>query len=281
MDKIRIGLFGFGKTGKLVAQEFLKSDDFELVWVVKRSESRDFNFASTALGLNGETGKLVPVCDVNEEFFKENFVDIIVDFSDSVSVHSYVCVADLGIKIISAISQYEEEDMLRLKELSSKTAVLYSPNITVGINLLLMAAQIFQSILPQADIEIVEEHFRDKNEVSGTARKIADTLGLDEDTQINSIRVGGIVGKHEVIFGLSNQTLRLTHESINKSAFGQGAIFAAKWLIHAKEGLYCMEDVVKNQVKQRFLEQDNPDADSWTGTRYLQQFKNKILGIFK
>ena len=64
-----------------------------------------------------------------------------------------------------------------------------------------MAAQIFQNILPHADIEIIEEHFRNKNEVSGTAKKIADTLGLDEETQINSIRVGGIVGKHKVIFG--------------------------------------------------------------------------------
>ncbi len=66
--------------------------------------------------------------------------------------------------------------------------------------------------------------------------KIADILGLDKARHVNSIRVGGIVGKHEIIFGLPNQTIRLVHESISKAAFGQGAIFAAKWLNTAPAG---------------------------------------------
>lgn len=278
MNKIKIGLFGFGKTGKLVAHEFLKNESFELTWVAKRSASEDFIFASDALGLKGQSGKIVSISEINKEFFTNNPVDIIVDFSDSSGVNYYAPAADLGIKIISAISQYESGDMEYLKNLGLKTAVLYSPNITIGINLILMAAQIFQNILPHADIEIIEEHFRNKNEVSGTAKKIANTLGLDEETQINSIRVGGIVGKHEVIFGLPNQTIRLTHESISKAAFGQGAIFAAKWLINAGPGLYCMEDVIKNNVREQLLEKAEETTPS---VNYLQQFKNKILGLFK
>lgn len=278
MNKIKIGLFGFGKTGKLVAQEFLNNDSFELAWVAKRTISEDFTFASEALGLKGERGQIIASSEIDQEFFRNNQVDIIVDFSDSSGVNQYASAADLGTKIISAISQYESGDMEYLKNLGLKTAVLYSPNITIGINLILMAAQIFQNILPHADIEIIEEHFRNKNEVSGTAKKIADTLGLDEETQINSIRVGGIVGKHEVIFGLPNQTIRLTHESISKAAFGQGAIFAAKWLINAGPGLYCMEDVIKNRVQDQLLEKQLEEKASGN---YLQQFKNKILGLFK
>lgn len=278
MNKIKIGLFGFGKTGKLVAQEFFNNDSFELAWVAKRTISEDFTFASEALGLKGERGQIIASSEIDQEFFRNNQVDIIVDFSDSSGVNHYASAADLGTKIISAISQYESGDMEYLKNLGLKTAVLYSPNITIGINLILMAAQIFQNILPHADIEIIEEHFRNKNEVSGTAKKIADTLGLDEETQINSIRVGGIVGKHEVIFGLPNQTIRLTHESISKAAFGQGAIFAAKWLINAGPGLYCMEDVIKNRVQDQLLEKQLEEKASGN---YLQQFKNKILGLFK
>lgn len=278
MNKIKIGLFGFGKTGKLVAQEFLNNDSFELAWVAKRTISEDFTFASEALGLKGERGQIIASSEIDQEFFRNNQVDIIVDFSDSSGVNQYASAADLGTKIISAISQYESGDMEYLKNLGLKTAVLYSPNITIGINLILMAAQIFQNILPHADIEIIEEHFRNKNEVSGTAKKIADTLGLDEETQINSIRVGGIVGKHEVIFGLPNQTIRLTHESISKAAFGQGAIFAAKWLINVGPGLYCMEDVIKNRVQDQLLEKQLEEKASGN---YLQQFKNKILGLFK
>ena len=91
-----------------------------------------------------------------------------------------------------------------------------------------------QRIVPDADIEIIEEHFREKPDFSGTALRIAEDLGLDKEHHVNSIRVGGIVGKHEVIFGLPNQTIRIIHESLNRSAFGQGAIYAAKWLMTKK-----------------------------------------------
>jgi len=53
-------------------------------------------------------------------------------------------------------------------------------------------------IVPNADIEIIEEHFRGKKDVSGTAVRIAEALGLDWGQHVNSIRVGGNVGKHEV-----------------------------------------------------------------------------------
>jgi 4-hydroxy-tetrahydrodipicolinate reductase len=62
--------------------------------------------------------------------------------------------------------------------------------------------------------------------------------------------VGGIVGKHEIIFGLPNQTIRLVHESINRGAFGQGAIFASKWLINAPIGMYSMENIIVDMFKR-------------------------------
>jgi 4-hydroxy-tetrahydrodipicolinate reductase len=60
--------------------------------------------------------------------------------------------------------------------------------------------------------------------------------------------VGGIVGKHEIVFGLPHQTIRLTHESISRAAFGQGAIFAAKWLVDKEPGLYSMEQIVADKM---------------------------------
>ena len=125
---------------------------------------------------------------------------------------------------------------------------MYSPNITLGINFLIEVSKVLQRIAPNADIEIIEEHFKEKKDVSGTALRIAEDLGLDVDKHVNSIRVGGIVGKHEVVFGLPNQTIRIVHESINRAAFGQGAIFAAKWLMGKKPGVYTMEDAVMLDV---------------------------------
>ena len=114
----------------------------------------------------------------------------------------------------------------------------------------MVAAQILQKILPHADIEIVEEHFKEKPEVSGTARKIAKALELDAKEHINSIRVGGIIGRHEIIFGMPNQIIRLSHESINRAAFGQGAIFAVKYLLQQVPGTYTMETIIAEMFRK-------------------------------
>jgi 4-hydroxy-tetrahydrodipicolinate reductase len=242
--RIKIGLYGFGRTGRLVADEFFKDGYFDLEWVVRRTHKENHKYATRLLGYDVNDAPIFSVNEISPAFFQHHPVDIIVDFSSAKAHSSYAPATDFGIKIISAISKYKENDLEALKALSEKTSVLCSPNITLGINFLLVASQILQKIAPHADIEIVEEHFRGKKEESGTALKIADVLGLEKDRHVNSIRVGGIVGNHEIIFGLPNQTIRLVHQSISRAAFGQGAIFAAKWLIDAPIGLYSMENII-------------------------------------
>jgi 4-hydroxy-tetrahydrodipicolinate reductase len=248
--KIRIGLFGFGNTGRMVADEFFKDGMFDLAWVVRKTHKDNHKYATRLLGYEINDAPIFSVDEVSPAFFESYPVDIIVDFSSAKAHNSYAPAANSGMKIISAISKYKEKDLLELKQLAEKTALLYSPNITLGINFLLVASQILQGIAPHADIEIVEEHYRGKKEESGTAVKIANILGLEKDKHVNSVRVGGIVGKHEIIFGLPNQTIRLVHESINKRAFGQGAIFASKWLINVPIGLYSMETIIIDMFRK-------------------------------
>ena len=248
MKKIRVGLFGFGKTGKLVANEFLCDERFDVRWVVKRTKRYGESYASRLLGLERKAGAIRAVSHLNGRFFEKHPVDVLVDFSSAKGYRGYARAAEAGARIITAISKYEAEDLAALKGMAEKTAVLVSPNITLGINFLLVASQVLQKIAPHADIEIVEEHFREKRETSGTALKIAQVLGLEKTKHVNSIRVGGIVGRHEVVFGLPNQTIRLVHESINRAAFGQGAIFAALWLADKGPGLYSMEQIVADMM---------------------------------
>ncbi len=245
MNRIRIGLFGFGRTGSVVAKEILKDKEFELCWVIRKSMQEEGSFASRVLGLPYEEGKIYSIAHIDvENFFEENMVDIIVDFSDKSSVSEYKKAARYGIRIVSAISDYSETEFRQLTELSKETAVLYSPNITVGINFLIEATKLLKKIIPDADIDIVEEHFKEKKSVSGTALRIADDLGLDREDHIKSIRAGGIVGTHEVIFGLPNQTIRIKHESLDRGAFGQGALYAARWIMGKKKCLYSMEEAI-------------------------------------
>ncbi|CQR73707.1 4-hydroxy-tetrahydrodipicolinate reductase [Sporomusa ovata DSM 2662] len=250
MKKIRVGIFGFGKTGKVIANEFLNDSQFALTWVVRKGYADHHKYASRLLGYEFDAGKIFSIEDVDNDFFRERPVDALVDFSDSSGVYLYKKAAEAGISIVSAISKYEQEEIDLIKSLAKYNRVLYSPNITLGINVLMVAAQILQKIAPHADIEIVEEHFKGKREVSGTAKRIANLLGLNEEEHLNSIRVGGIVGRHEIIFGMPNQTIRLQHESINRAAFGQGAIFAVKCLIGQPPGLYTMETIIAEMFRQ-------------------------------
>jgi 4-hydroxy-tetrahydrodipicolinate reductase len=80
--------------------------------------------------------------------------------------------------------------------------------------------------------------------VSGTAKVLANNLEV-ENSDVKSVRAGGIVGKHEIIFGFPFQTVRLTHESISREAFGNGVIFVIKNIIDKDKGFYHYEDLMK------------------------------------
>ena len=167
-------------------------------------------------------------------------MDAIIDFSAETGMDYYGEVAAAqGITIISAISSLPDSRIKELKKYGETTRVLWSPNITLGINFLIIAAKTLQKIAPHADISILEEHFKGKDEVSGTAKKIAHALNYDVD-EIRSVRAGGIIGVHEVLFGFQYQTVRLKHESIAREAFGNGAKFALKEVSSQKFGFYSM-----------------------------------------
>ncbi len=251
MKTLTIGLFGFGRTGSVVAREIINEDGMELRWVIRKSNHNVGEYASRLLSFPHDEGMIFSAQEVDfNTFYRDNAVDVIIDFSNSSSINEYREAAKYGIHIVSAISRYTEEEFEQLRELSKETAVLYSPNISIGVNFLIEASKLLKKIAPNADIEIVEEHFRDKKETSGTALRIADDLKLDSSQCVKSVRVGGIVGTHEVIFGLPNQTIRIKHESLNRAAFGQGAIYAARWIVQRERDMFAMEDAIASLMVQ-------------------------------
>lgn len=245
--KTKIGLIGFGRTGKAVASVVLQNKDFSLEWVFRRTTVLEHRSVPEFLGLESDEPGLIfsqEHIDI-QELLDKHPVDMIIDFSSAESIHNYGShAAARQVKIISAISHYAEKELQLLNQLAKQTTVFWSPNITLGVNYLLYSAKFLQKIAPDVDIEIIEEHFKQKEGVSGTAIKIANALALDV-SQINSVRAGGIVGKHELIFGFPYQTVRLVHESISREAFGNGAIFVARNLSTYPAGLFTFEDLLK------------------------------------
>jgi 4-hydroxy-tetrahydrodipicolinate reductase len=244
---MRVGLFGFGKTGKAVATVLLQSKEAELCWVLRKSTNLQHRSVPEFLGIVDDTqGVIYAKGEYSySELFDKHPVDVVIDFSSAEAVLEYGSeAARRGVGIVTAISAYPESTITFLKELSEKTRVLWSPNITIGINFLIIAAKVLKLIAPYTDIELIEEHFKNKQEISGTAIKISQALSLPNE-DIKTVRAGGIVGRHEIIFGFPYQTVRLIHESISREAFGTGALFAAKSIVNKETGFYNMEDMLK------------------------------------
>ncbi len=243
---MRIGLIGFGGTGTAVASAVLTHPGLSLEWVVRRSDKLELRSVAEFLGVDASVDARVFPRDAFpvDELLDAMPVDVIVDFSSEDGIDYYgQAAARRGIAIVTAISHYPADRVELLGELGEETAVLWSPNITVGINFLILAAQTLRRIAPNVDVEIVEEHFKSKEGVSGTARVIAEGLEVDPRTA-KSIRAGGIVGVHVVLFGFPQQTVRIRHESLSREAFGNGAIFAAERLVGLAPGLYKMDDLL-------------------------------------
>jgi 4-hydroxy-tetrahydrodipicolinate reductase len=243
---LRVGLVGFGKTGKAVATVLLKDPSIRLEWVIRRSHVLEHRSVPEFLGIDSnEPGLIYPSSEFTaQELLSKHPVDAIVDFSSEDGVDYYgEAAAEKGVAIVTAISAYPNTQIKFLKNLSVHTKILWSPNITLGINFMILAAKTLKLIAPFTDIEIVEEHFKLKKETSGTAVRIAEALEVDPD-DIKSIRAGGIIGVHEILFGFPFQTVRLKHESISREAFGNGAKFAVEELVKRGNGFYTMEELL-------------------------------------
>lgn len=247
---IDVGLIGFGKAGGAVAQVLMDNPRFHLRWIGRRTAAagEQVTLSQAHLPVVGlENGDLGAWLD-------EHPVDALLDFSDTGSLMRYGDeIKRREIMLVSAISAYTEAQLAYARDLGAHTRVLCSPNITLGINFLIMAAKLLRSIAPFADVEILEQHFKEKPEVSGTARKIAESLSLGAE-RITSLRLGGIVGHHEVIFGFPYQTVRLTHDSIKREAFGTGAAFALNELAQQPRGYYTFEDLLLQKLRQQLLD---------------------------
>lgn len=250
-NKIRVGLVGYGKAGYAVANVLSADPRYDLRWIVRANVNDE---------IKHHPHTNIPVVSTAQHSFMElheqDEVDAIVDFSSAESLHSYSeLVRARGVTLLSAISSYSPEEHNYARGLGKHARVLCSPNMTLGINFLIVAARLLRRIAPFADVEILEQHFREKPEISGTARKLANMLKVN-DERITSLRLGGIVGHHEVIFGFPHQTVRLTHESIRREAFGTGAAFALERLSKCKNGFYSFEDLLQGLIREELLSEN-------------------------
>lgn len=194
--------------------------------------------------------------------------DVIIDFSNADAVSNILDYAvNTQTPIVVCTTGLNQEQLRVLHAASEKVAVLFSANMSLGINLLISLAQKATKILTDAnfDIEIVEKHHNQKVDApSGTALAIADGINaaLEEpynyqydrspdrvkrpknEIGLHAVRGGTIVGEHEVIFAGEDEIIEINHRAMSKRIFAVGAINAAKFLAGKPAGLYTMADLM-------------------------------------
>ena len=194
---------------------------------------------------------------------------VLIDFTrpEGTLAHLDYCAAH-GIAMVIGTTGFDEAGKAAIRAASEKTAIVFAPNMSVGVNvtlkLLEMAAKSFNE---GYDIEIVEAHHRHKVDApSGTALKmgevIADALGRDlkevavygregvtgarDPSTIGfaTIRGGDIVGDHTVLFAGEGERIEISHKSSSRVTYAHGALRAARFLADKQNGLFDMQDVL-------------------------------------
>lgn len=200
------------------------------------------------------------LCDVE--------ADVIIDFSNAAAVNSILdYAADTQTPVVVCTTGLSEDQIDYLRATSEKVAVLFSANMSLGVNLLISLAQKATAILTDAnfDIEIVEKHHNQKVDApSGTALAIADGINevLDnsydykydrspdrikrpkKEIGLHAVRGGTIVGEHDIIFAGEDEIIELNHKAMSKRIFAVGAVNAARFLDGKPQGLYNMGDMM-------------------------------------
>ncbi len=196
--------------------------------------------------------------------------DVVIDFStpDASVELARACAARGGPALVIGSTGLTPEQESDIHKASEKIAIVRSGNFSLGVNILIGLVEHAAQRLDAADwdIEVLETHHRRKADApSGTALMLGeaaasgrgedlddvrtapyDGIGTRETGKIGfaSLRAGGVIGEHTVLFASDDETLTLSHSAIDRSLFAKGAVAAAAWVRSRPPGLYDMQDVL-------------------------------------
>ena len=193
----------------------------------------------------------------------------LIDFTRPEATFAYLdaCVA-ARVPLVIGTTGFDEAGRARIAAAARDIPIVFAPNMSVGVNLLMKLAELAAQVLEDGyDIEIIEAHHRHKVDApSGTAlglgRAVARAINRDlagcavygregvtgerdpKTIGFATVRGGDIVGDHTLLFAGIGERVELTHKASSRATFAQGALRAAKWLQGRAPGLYDMRDVL-------------------------------------
>ncbi|HSH35241.1 4-hydroxy-tetrahydrodipicolinate reductase [Schnuerera sp.] len=245
-----------GKMGQILSEQLLKESGMEIVAGIDRSK---FDIKRT-----------YPV--YNSLYKYKGEVDVIIDFSHPSYLERIIEYSlEKKTPLVIATTGFSQEQFEKIKMASEEVPILYSSNMSLGINILSKALrEISQVLNKDFDIEIIEKHHNNKADApSGTAYLLADVINEalgnsykyiygregnnskreNNEIGIHSIRGGTIPGEHTIIFAGSDEIIELKHTALSKKIFAQGAIKASRFIVTAKKGFYTMDDIFNDDIQ--------------------------------
>lgn len=195
--------------------------------------------------------------------------DVVIDFSShELTPRLAKAASSIGRPLVCGTTGINPAGLDALRTAAQKVAVVASPNMSLGMNLLFrLVEEVVSTLGDDYDVEVVEWHHRNKKDApSGTALRLADIASkamgrsLEEtgkfsrhglvgprprgEIGVAAVRAGDVVGDHTVIFGGDGERLELVHRVSSRRAFANGALTAALWAVDKPAGLYDMQDVL-------------------------------------
>ena len=186
--------------------------------------------------------------------------DVIIDFSHHSAIAEVLSYAKANqMAVVVGTTGHTEDEKALIFEAANHIPVFYSGNMSLGIAVLCNLAKQAAAAFPDADIEILEIHHNRKVDApSGTAKMLFEAVKevrpqatancgrsgegkrTKDEIGISALRMGNVVGIHEVHICTPSQTLVLRHEAANRAMFADGAVAAAKFLVGKSAGHYNM-----------------------------------------
>jgi 4-hydroxy-tetrahydrodipicolinate reductase len=262
----RIAITGVtGRMGSALVR--MVRDDAKLK-LVGGTELKGHAAVGLDVGLAAHLGVLeAPVVDDLGQLLKET--DAVIDFtSPEASLEHAAACAQAGVALVVGSTGFNDEAKRIIGRHALKIPVVMSPNMSVGVNLMIeVAAELARRLGDAFEVDVLEAHHRHKKDApSGTALRLADEIAralgrTPEDFRqarvgqigerprkeigIQTLRGGDVVGEHTVYFFGDGERIELTHRASSRDQFARGAVRAAKWAVGKPPGLYGMSDVLK------------------------------------
>ncbi|NLW79859.1 MAG: 4-hydroxy-tetrahydrodipicolinate reductase [Ruminococcaceae bacterium] len=193
--------------------------------------------------------------------------DVLIDFSHpTATLDALEYCAERALPCVICTTGLDENAKAQMRQAAESTAVFYSANMSLGINLLNDLIRKAQAMLQGFDVEIIEKHHHHKLDApSGTALLLADTLNAaaggkysyvydrhdvrrergPNELGIHAVRGGSIVGEHEVLFIGPDEVVSLSHTAYSRNVFATGAVAAALFMAGRAPGMYSMTDLME------------------------------------